>query len=567
MRSFNGKLKMNKRNYLVLLFLVLNIKAIGQSAPNIREEIIQKNKLDYLEREKNLDYDGSFQGEKSQELTSQTEINVEEGYKFRDITILGNEEIKKSLSEKSEKFLGKNINNTEIYNLLNSINNEIYKNGYITSSVIFKEGNIYEGKIILEIVEGKINEIYFNGEEKKSADSIKIATAFPSYKEKLLNIRDLDQGIENLNNSGWIHRMEIVRAKEGYSDIVIYRKKNNGDFSLNYDNSPIEKAREKLGFSYQLPNPLSLNDSLNLSYSTKLGPEQKRNKENIYDLSYSIPYGSYKFLYNLNITKNHTVTNGINREITRDVNTIKQKFKLEKVISRGESHKTTANIFLNIRDKDTHINKQKIGVQSKKYATTGIALNHFDKLWGGSIFLSLQYEKGVPWFGAEGDSKNSSNVLKKEFDKFSTTVDWRRRFPLKNNDLLEYRFSLGAAYSNDATLDIYKFSIGDEYTVRGFKKNGISGEKGIYINNTLSYRFNSDNYKYLHYFTPFIGLDFGKTRDKSLTKSDSIVGGAIGLKFNNEHIHASLTYGIPLKHSKFNKKEENTIYFSIGYSF
>ena len=49
-------------------------------------------------------------------------------------------------------------------------------------------------------------------------------------------------------------------------------------------------------------------------------------------------------------------------------------------------------------------------------------------------------------------------------------------------------------------LDNNKFEMGGFDSVRGFKENTIKGDKGLYIQNTLTWRNKS-------FFDPFMGLD------------------------------------------------------------
>lgn len=577
-------IKKNKKliknlNYKHLVFLLLfsselpitkDLLAASILSNELKDEKIHEKKLEYerreLELEKSISQPLPIHIKKSETQIIEEEID---GNYFKEIIIEGDNLLINELKKESLRFLNKKMNNEEIYKLIESLTDYLHKKGYITSAVLFKEGNVYDGRIVLEVSSGRIDNIYFKNSSKEDElkDKIKINMAFPNYKERILNIRYIDQGMENLNNSGWRHQMEIVEKEDGYSDIVIYRKKNMGYFDISYDNSPVEEDRKKINFSYNTGNILSLNDSLYLALSEKLGPKRENNKEHTYDLAYSVPYGTYKFSYNLNISKTHNASQGVKRKIIRDSNTIKHRLRLTKVISRGETHKTTIGAFLSLRDKESYINKRKILVQSKKYTTAGLSLNHSDIFLGGHVNVSLQYERGLPRFGAEGDKNYQKGDIRKEFDKYTLNIDWRKRFQLKNGDTLQYRTSIGSMYSDDITLDLYKLSIGDEYTVRGFKRTGISGEKGVYIANTLSYQFSAKRPQYLQYFSPFIGLDGGIVRDRTLPESDRLVGMAVGLKFNKENLYSSITYGIPIKRSKFNEKEKNAIYFNIGYSF
>ena len=71
--------------------------------------------------------------------------------------------------------------------------------GYIAVRVKMDmdRADIPEGKIALKVLEGHIEEIRF---KDKSKGKINIFTSFPTSKGDVLNINDLDQGIDNLNS-------------------------------------------------------------------------------------------------------------------------------------------------------------------------------------------------------------------------------------------------------------------------------------------------------------------------------------------------------------------------------
>lgn len=537
-----------------------------------RNETIEENRKNLLEREEGLEKVSAKEAIIQREDITQKESNLnlrEIKSSFKQITLEGEHPLKRKLKKEADTYLQKEMTEKSIQELISYLSKYLSSKGYATSLVTFHSGNIYQGNITLNIKAGKIRDIYFvNRKEKTLRDKSEIEFAFPGYKNKVLNMRDLDQAVENLNMGGKENQIEIVATeKEGYSDIIIHQKRAFGNVGATYDNSPFEKDRRKLNVNYDGRSFLPVNDSLSLSYTTKLGKEQSKHKEEVYDFSYNIPYRYYKFTYGFNVIKNHNVVQGNAREIIRDSKTIKNRFKLSRVLQRGKTNKLTGYIFLNQRKNNTFINGEKIKINSKTYTTGGIGLNYSDKIFKGSLYLGAQYEEGFPWLGSEGDKYTKGNLPKKEFKKYTFNVDWRRYFLIKNEDIIEYKLGFAAAYSKDILLDINKMSIGDDYTVRGFKKNSLSGEKGMYLNNTLTYHFSRKAHPILSTFQPFVGLDIGAVRDRSKDSHESIVGFAYGMRFQKSGMYGSLLYGKALKLARNQKNEGRVVSFNLGYSF
>ena len=94
------------------------------------------------------------------------------------------------------KYTGRNKN---IYELINILENKYIERGYITTKIglNIEESDFESGKISLFVLEGKIDKVFYDGKENK----FKTFITFPQRENNLLNIRDLDQGIDNLGDN------------------------------------------------------------------------------------------------------------------------------------------------------------------------------------------------------------------------------------------------------------------------------------------------------------------------------------------------------------------------------
>ena len=114
------------------------------------------------------------------------------------------------------KYTGRNKN---IYELINILENKYIERGYITTKIglNIEESDLESGKISLFVLEGKIDKVFYDGKENK----FKTFITFPQRENNLLNIRDLDQGIDNLGDNS---KLDIKASdKNEYSDIYIKR--------------------------------------------------------------------------------------------------------------------------------------------------------------------------------------------------------------------------------------------------------------------------------------------------------------------------------------------------------
>ena len=565
--------KQKKNLFLISLLLILTSpKTIYANFDSNQRAIERTQRLLELKRENEyINQELKYPMRKEIVIKKKPLDNIKEGekYFFSQIKIEGGKKYQKALDKIIEKHIATKMSKEDIFKLVGELSNYYIENGYITTIVTVKKGNVKLGLLVFEVKEGKLNEIKIKNEKELTLKKkLKLFTAFPNRKDELLNIHDIDQGIENMNIGGWNNVMEVIPIEEyGYSDIIIEENYSWSGISIGVDNSSYkDNGREKLNISLEKDNLLGINDKLSFNFIERLTYHRKQNKETNYDLNYFFPLGYLKFSYNFNFGDSYNTIDGDFGSYRTDGKSYKHKFRISRVVERTQNSKSTLYFDLTLKDNKNKMEGLLLEVNSKKYSYFSIGGNHVNKLWGGSFFSSINYERGVEWFGGEGNSDNPDSP-KPEFNKFNINLDWQRQIYLKNNSYFEYNFSLGGSYSPDRLLSANKFNMGDEFTVRGFKESSVSGDKGIYINNTLSYNLSREKYKILSKFKPFIGLDFGVSKDVDLENSDKIAGIAAGLSFYSNGLYGILTFSAPLRRSEGMPKETQPIYFSVSYRY
>ena len=118
------------------------------------------------------------------------------------------------------RYIGKD---RDIYALINELENKYIEKGYVTTKVGLntEKSDLENGKISLFVLEGKIDKVFYDGKENK----FKTFITFPQRENDILNIRDLDQGIDNLGDNS---KMDIKASdKDNYSNIYIYKEITN----------------------------------------------------------------------------------------------------------------------------------------------------------------------------------------------------------------------------------------------------------------------------------------------------------------------------------------------------
>ncbi|ORI09492.1 hypothetical protein A3835_09635 (plasmid) [Campylobacter concisus] len=123
---------------------------------------------------------------------------------------------------RSGSCIGKNSINL----IINSFNNEIIKSGYITSSASLVTKSLKDAKLEFVINLGLIDNISIN-ESDTQRNRASLFTAFGEYshKNKVANIRDIEQALESLQNVSKddVSIKFLPSNRAGFSNIVITR--------------------------------------------------------------------------------------------------------------------------------------------------------------------------------------------------------------------------------------------------------------------------------------------------------------------------------------------------------
>jgi hemolysin activation/secretion protein len=154
--------------------------------------------------------------------------------------------------------------------LVKGLQETILGRGYITTRVLLPTQKLSSGTLKLALVPGVIRELKFADPATRGIWK----TAFPARSGDLLNLRDLEQGLDQMKRvSSQDADMQIVPGTSaGESDVVITVKRTKPwSIVASVDNSGTRATGKLQGnLSVGLNNPLGLNDILTLSANQDL---------------------------------------------------------------------------------------------------------------------------------------------------------------------------------------------------------------------------------------------------------------------------------------------------------
>lgn len=118
-------------------------------------------------------------------------------------------------------YLNRCNNLEQINQLVHDVSNWYIQRGYITSRAFLSEQDLSGGVLQLEILEGRLEKITINNQTERMT-----RTAFPAREGEILNLRDIEQGMEQMNRmpSQQVTIEILPGSQPGYSVVNLTRE-------------------------------------------------------------------------------------------------------------------------------------------------------------------------------------------------------------------------------------------------------------------------------------------------------------------------------------------------------
>ena len=448
-----------------------------------------------------------------------------------------------------------------INQLVREISEWYVQRGYITSRAFLTEQNLSHGILTITVLEGRLEEIRLQG-----ARSRQLKMAFPTGAGRILNLRDIEQGMEQINRLRTTPvQIEIIpSAKPGYS---IVNLTSTPEFpltlGLNMDNS----GQRTTGIG-QLSASLVGNDLLGIadrwfvSGGRSSAFSDWRDAQN-FQAGVSVPYGYGLLDYSYSWSNYHSRFNANNFDWYSNGDNISNRLSGSWVLFRNGQIKTGVQLGLNHYVSHNWLNQTLLQSSSRKLTSLQIGFNHTQKVAGGVATLNPMLSRGMPWFDAESDSGKNDDLPKAQFRKWSVSSSYQRPVTQK----MWWLSSLYAQWSPDRLYGSERLTIGGENSVRGYKEQYLSGDVGGYLRNELNYTL---------FTLPAIGevsttlaLDGGWLQSDKQDRyaAGTLWGSSLGLGTRNAHVSTQLSLGIPVSYPDYLAPDRLSVYARIGLVF
>ena len=423
------------------------------------------------------------------------------------------------------------LDRAELQRIVHALNALYLKRGYIAARVLPE--TTAQGALVLNVIEGQMAGF--------SGSSAGAGTLFPGMLGHPLNIRDLEQGLDQANRllSQQLRAEVLPGARLGDSMVHLSNRASSpwhGGLSLGnrgYDST----GRRIVGVNLGRDNPSGYYDFLSVSLDHSLAHERYSRRGSLF---YSLPYGYWTFssfvsqaeYLNRQKLRYHTVS--LSGFATQG------GVRAERVLERNQTHIDSSYLQISHKRVQNYFLDSLQQISSPTLSVAELGLSRLSLLPGAVLSLEAALEKGMPWFGATRDAGLADERLPRA-QYLKAKVSASARQALTRATTLDSRVSWqGSRHRLPA---IEQLELADNSMVRGFRHYSLTGDTGWIWHNTLVQGFAVGGVALSARF----GLDVGRVLLRDAQQNyQSLAGAGVGLALTRSELTLDLEYNRPL---------------------
>lgn len=415
-----------------------------------------------------------------------------------------------------------------INQLMSELQDTLIDHGWITTRVLAPQQDLVNGKLNLAILPGRVCRIAMSDD---STGYLTLSSAMPVRGDDILDLRDVEQGLENLQRLPSVKAtMELVPGEQpGESDLIIKRKQGVPiRFGAWVDDSGTTSTGQfQGGVMMAIDNPFSLSDLFYVSLGHDLSFSSDKHSRN-YSGHYSVPYGYWLFGVTVSDYDYARTVSGINRDYRYSGHSDSMNAKLTRILHRGTYQKTSMTAELITRQSRNYIGETELTEQRRNTSAWRLGLTHRHYIGQSTVDMGATYQRGIRGFGA--------HKVPEEYgvDSYATAMS----HIIGLSSQLSVPFTLsgqGFRYitqyqyqrTNTPLTPQDQFSIGGRWSVRGFDgERSLSADQGWYWRNELAWQTPLQQQEL------YIGVDHGEVlgRGTDLLNGTRLTGAVLGLR-------------------------------------
>ena len=384
-------------------------------------------------------------------------------------------------------FAGRCLGVRELEAVLALITKNYIDRGFITTRAYLPAQDLRTGNLEIAVIEGTIGEFKVNGTRPNAQWA---RGAFPAVPGERLNLRDLEQGIEQINRLGSNRAvLDIQPGANAGESVVAVQNPSVLPVSLfsSFDNYGTDATgKRSASATVSFDSLLGLNELLAITHRESV-PHDRDHNSAADAVQFSVPFG-YSLL-TLDTSRSayaNRIALPSGSTIMSNGETTTRSGALERVVLRDQASRLSVFTRLSTQETESYLGGQYLGIASRKLAYADVGLSGFTAAAGGVANARLAYVKGLSGFGALRDAQDLPDDLPHaQFRKLVLDIGYSRRFEVASRPVLvSTQFSGQRAY--DTLYGSQQFLVGGVSSVRGSLLSTLSGDNGYLLRNEVS---------------------------------------------------------------------------------
>lgn len=468
------------------------------------------------------------------------------------------------------RYVGRCLDVGAIESLLADVTRAYIDRGWIMVRAYLPQQDLSTGRLEIVVIEGKVSEIEVDDGDKLS---ISVGNVLPSVVGKPLNLRDIEQALDQINRlSSNNATVDTLPGNDPGDTRVVLHNQPAAPWhaSISLDNQGSETTgKNQVGVTLALDNPLNFDDFVSYTHRESV-PLRQEDKESLSDsLTYVLPLGYTTVSVNLNQSSYASrFTTATGAAYKNSGNSSNNTFRLDRVLFRDAVTRANAYGSLTTKDTKSYVADTLLKASSRHLTVLDAGINASSAVFGGSLLVDFGVSQGLKCCGALQDDDDLSNKdPRAQFTRFNFSGSYYLPFTLANQ---EFQFSSRWAgqYTHDVLYGSEQLLIGSIYTVRGFANTSLSDDNGFYVRNEIGLRRPFSIGDLTGSARPWIGVDFGRALSNNAgVPEGSLSGMALGVQVNLKGgLNLDLFAAAPLSKPDFMTRESPQVWAQVGFS-
>ena len=436
------------------------------------------------------------------------------------------------LNKIARKHEQKHVTVSDITNIRNAFQRKLLDKGYVTSQVYIPEQNLNAGTLQFMVMPGRVEDIQYSDSSAHGP----WRTAFPVRPGDILNIRDVEQGLEQMKRvSSQSVTMKLLPGTSVGTSIIELSIKQDKPVhgSISFDNSGLESTGVYQGsFTSSFDQVFRANDTFTMSLSGDLSGSGSIKGTRAASLNYVIPHGKDTFSLSFSKSRYHQTIQSNPYDFIYSGKSTTMKAKWNHVWSRTQREKRAFDISISTRHNHRFINDMELPVQALRTTSMEFGVSNRKYIGNATLYTRLGFQWGIGALGAQPEHKASVAMggPTSRYHMWLVDVDYRKPFIMGHRPASFTSSFHGQWVQGGKRLySVDTINIGNRYSIYGFDgEYTLMGDSGWYVRNEVSSvipRLNTEVY---------LGLDVGAVYGKSTEAlvGRTIAGTALGIRGN-----------------------------------